>query len=98
VPPFASQSGELVDDDEAGSDSLGRDAHQIEQDPGADLRRQRWVGWRVEAEEHRLAGTNCVLQRQSGTKVLASDPFDDEPEACSKPATPSRSNWPSPWT
>ena len=38
---FASEGGELVDDDEARSWSLRGDAHKVEQNPGADLGRQR---------------------------------------------------------
>jgi hypothetical protein len=77
VATFASQSGELVDDDEAGSGSLRGDAHQVEQEPGAKLRRQRRVGCGVEAEQHCSSGLNLVLESQAGSEILAGDPFDD---------------------
>jgi hypothetical protein len=62
VPTLASQSGELVDDDEAGARSLRRDAHQVEQNPGAELRGERRVSCGVEAEEHGSSGLDCILE------------------------------------
>jgi hypothetical protein len=85
VATFASERGELVDDDEAGSGSLCGDAHQVEQEPGAKLRRQRRVGCGVEAEEHCSSGLNLVLESQSRPEILASDPFDDEAEPRPEP-------------
>jgi hypothetical protein len=61
------------------------DTHQVEQEPGADLRRQRRVGCSVEAEEHRLSGNDGVLERQPGAEVLAGDTFDDQAEASAEP-------------
>jgi hypothetical protein len=85
VPAFASQTRELVDDDEARSRSLRGDAHQVEQNPGADLRRQRRVGGGVETEEDGLSAVNGIFEGQSGAKVLAGDALHDEPEAGAEP-------------
>jgi len=60
---------------------LRGDPHQVEQDPGADLRRQRRTGCGVEAEEHRLTSVNGIFQYESRSKVLPGGSFDDESEA-----------------
>jgi hypothetical protein len=85
MPALASERGELVNNDEAGSGSLGRDAHQIKQDPRADLRCECRIGGGVETEEYGLSGLDGILQRQSWSEVLARDTFDDESEARPEP-------------
>ena len=85
VPALASESGELVDDDQAGSGALGGDTHQVEQDPRTDLRGKGGVRCDVETEEYGLSVLDALLQRQSGSEVLAGDPFDDQSEARPEP-------------
>jgi hypothetical protein len=81
VPTLAPQSGELVNDDEAGAGSLCRDTHQVEQDPGAELCRERRVRCGVQAEEDRSSGLDCILEGQAVAEVLPGDPFDHETKA-----------------
>jgi hypothetical protein len=80
VAAFAAERRELVDDDQAGSGSSCGDTHQVEQQPGANLRGQRRVGCGVEAEEHDSVVADGVLQGHAGSEVLPGDSLDDEAE------------------
>jgi hypothetical protein len=84
VASFAAEGGELVDDDEAGTGAERGDAHQVQEEPGADLGGQRGVGSRVEAEQDRATGLDSVFQGQAGAEAWAGDAFEDQAEAGSK--------------
>lgn len=71
---------ELVHDDERWSRSERGNADQVEQDPGADLCRQLGVRCRVQAEQHRLACTKRILQREAWAQIWCRNSFENQTE------------------
>jgi hypothetical protein len=84
VSAFTSESGELVDDDEAWRRSLGRNAHEIEQNPGTNSGGERRVTCGVEAEENRPVVANRVFECETLAEVWSGGAFEHDAESRSE--------------
>jgi hypothetical protein len=69
VPTLPTERRELIDDDERRSGTERRNAHEVEQDPCANLGYQLGVGRRVQAEQDRLACAECIFQCKAWAEI-----------------------------